>query len=71
MRQRPSRWALSQGGGGWVAGHNQKMSKPLRCVLRLHKWHTRHNEAGQRYQTCDSCGAYRDKITLTDTAGYS
>ena len=40
--------------------------KPLRCVLHLHDWRTHHNEEGQRYQLCARCGAYREKLTLTD-----
>jgi hypothetical protein len=45
------------------------MTKPLRCVFRLHDWQTHHNEAGQPYQVCARCDAYREKVTLTNTGG--
>jgi hypothetical protein len=38
------------------------MAKPLRCLLRLHRWDHRENpETGQQFQVCLRCNAYRDK----------
>lgn len=45
------------------------MKKPWRCVLRLHDWRNKWSEGGQRYEVCDWCGAYRDKIHLGDQPG--
>jgi hypothetical protein len=49
----------------WCVRHTAEM-KPLRCLLHLARWHTYHNDEGQRYQLCTRCGAYREKYTLTD-----
>jgi hypothetical protein len=45
------------------------MKKPLLCLLRRHQWHNRFNDEGQRFQTCDRCGKYRDLIHLANTSG--
>ena len=38
------------------------MARPLRCLLRLHRWDYRENpETGQQFQVCLRCNAYRDK----------
>ena len=38
------------------------MAKPLRCLLRLHRWDRRENpETHEHYQVCLRCNAYRDK----------
>ena len=38
------------------------MRKPLKCLLRLHEWQTRHNpENGESYQVCIRCDAYKEK----------
>ena len=38
------------------------MAKPLRCLLRLHRWDHRENpETHEHYQVCLRCNAYRDK----------
>jgi hypothetical protein len=34
--------------------------KPLRCLLQFHAWRLVYNDEGQRYKTCERCGAYRD-----------
>jgi hypothetical protein len=47
------------------------MTGPRRCLLHLHSWRIQHDDEGQRFQTCDRCGARRDTTTLTDTAGMS
>lgn len=38
--------------------------KPLLCHLGRHKWRTRHNDAGQAYQTCMGCGKDRDLLIM-------
>jgi hypothetical protein len=47
----------------------EEMTKPLLCLLRRHRWHNNFNDEGQRYQTCERCGAYRDQIHLADRPG--
>ena len=38
------------------------MAKPLRCLLRLHRWEYRENpETHEHYQVCARCNAYRDR----------
>ena len=32
------------------------MAKPLRCLLRVHKWQPRTAEDGRRYLKCSRCG---------------
>ncbi len=40
------------------------MAKPLRCLLRLHKWEDRENpETQEHYRICVRCNAYRDRGT--------
>jgi hypothetical protein len=40
------------------------MAKPLRCLLRLHKWEDRENpETQEHYRVCVRCNAYRDRGT--------
>jgi hypothetical protein len=45
------------------------MGRNWKCVLRLHDWREKRNEEGQRYEVCDRCGAYRDRISLMDRPG--
>lgn len=45
------------------------MKKPLLCLLGRHQWRNQFNDEGQRFQTCDRCGKYRDQIHLADRPG--
>jgi hypothetical protein len=47
------------------------MTKPLRCILRLHTWRTVHNEEGQPYQACTRCAAERESLSLSNHMGPS
>lgn len=45
------------------------MSKPLRCYLRLHRWHNASTEDGSyRFRKCDGCGKEQ---TQSDRAHWS
>ncbi len=56
---------------GAHAPDNRLMSKPVRCLLQLHAWVTHHNVEGRPFQLCRRCDAYREKLTRTDSAGFS
>jgi hypothetical protein len=45
------------------------MTKPLRCILRIHTWRTVHNEDGEAYQACTNCSAERDRISIGGSPG--
>jgi hypothetical protein len=45
------------------------MSKPLRCLLRLHTWRTVENDDGELYQACAHCPAERDRISISGSPG--
>lgn len=36
------------------------MTKKLRCLLGMHPWRKKHNEAGQMYRECPACGKQDD-----------
>ena len=42
------------------------MKKPLQCRLLFHKWETKRNEEGERYQLCLRCGITRDKLSINN-----
>jgi hypothetical protein len=46
-----------------------RMKKPFLCLVGRHVWRNRFNDEGQRFQTCDRCGKYRDLIHLADRPG--
>lgn len=45
------------------------MTKPLRCILRIHTWRTVRNEDGEAYQACEHCSAERDRISIGGSPG--
>jgi len=45
------------------------MNKPLRGLLGLHDWQTKHNDQGQALQECTRCGAHREMFTLPGFSG--
>lgn len=52
-----------------MQSYRQEMKKPWRCVLRLHDWRKKSSDEGHRFEICNRCGAYRDKIHLGDHPG--
>ena len=45
------------------------MRRSLRCILRLHKWHTVRNDEGEAYRQCQLCGAEADAISIGGSPG--